>query len=135
MRAGTDSRNRSPGGGRVAVAVSAAGADPANCDTPYEAAVEERARWSARASSRCRREPEPPVRERPSSSTADLGDRYPVNHFDYRDGVLHAEDVPIPTIAEAVGTPFYCYSTATLTRHYTSSRRPSPSSTRWSATP
>lgn len=41
-----------------------------------------------------------------------------MNHFDYRDGVLHAEDVPIPTIAEAVGTPFYCYSTATLTRHY-----------------
>jgi len=41
-----------------------------------------------------------------------------VNHFDYRDGVLHAEDVPIPAIAEAVGTPFYCYSTATLTRHY-----------------
>jgi diaminopimelate decarboxylase len=41
-----------------------------------------------------------------------------VNHFDYRDGVLHAEDVPIPTIAETVGTPLYCYSTATLTRHY-----------------
>lgn len=41
-----------------------------------------------------------------------------MNHFDYRDGVLFAEDVPIPTIAEAVGTPFYCYSTATLTRHY-----------------
>ena len=41
-----------------------------------------------------------------------------MNHFDYRDGVLHAEDVPIPTIAQAVGTPFYCYSTATLTRHY-----------------
>ena len=41
-----------------------------------------------------------------------------MNHFDYRDGVLHAEDVPIPAIAEAVGTPFYCYSTATLTRHY-----------------
>ena len=41
-----------------------------------------------------------------------------MNHFDYRDGVLHAEDVPIPEIAEAVGTPFYCYSTATLTRHY-----------------
>jgi diaminopimelate decarboxylase len=34
------------------------------------------------------------------------------------DGVLHAEDVPIPEIAAAVGTPFYCYSTATLTRHY-----------------
>jgi diaminopimelate decarboxylase len=41
-----------------------------------------------------------------------------VNHFDYRDGVLHAEDVPLPLIAEAVGTPFYCYSTATLERHY-----------------
>ncbi|MBN9016313.1 MAG: diaminopimelate decarboxylase [Rhizobiales bacterium] len=41
-----------------------------------------------------------------------------MNHFDYRDGVLHAEDVPIPLIAEAVGTPFYCYSTATLVRHF-----------------
>lgn len=41
-----------------------------------------------------------------------------MNHFDYRDGVLHAEDVPVPDIAAAVGTPFYCYSTATLTRHY-----------------
>ncbi|MCA0047274.1 diaminopimelate decarboxylase [Mesorhizobium sp. B283B1A] len=41
-----------------------------------------------------------------------------MNHFDYRDGVLHAEDVAIPDIASEVGTPFYCYSTATLTRHY-----------------
>ncbi len=41
-----------------------------------------------------------------------------MNHFDYRDGVLHAEDVPLPEIAAAVGTPFYCYSTATLTRHF-----------------
>ena len=41
-----------------------------------------------------------------------------MNHFDYRDGVLCAEDVPLPRIAEAVGTPFYCYSTATLTRHF-----------------
>jgi len=41
-----------------------------------------------------------------------------VNHFHYRNGVLHAEDVPLPAIAAAVGTPFYCYSTATLTRHY-----------------
>ncbi len=32
--------------------------------------------------------------------------------------MLHAEDVPVPTIAGEVGTPFYCYSTATLTRHY-----------------
>ena len=41
-----------------------------------------------------------------------------MNHFDYKDGVLHAEDVAIPAIAAAVGTPFYCYSSATLTRHY-----------------
>ncbi len=41
-----------------------------------------------------------------------------MNHFDYRDGVLYAEDVPVPEIARAVGTPFYCYSTATLERHY-----------------
>jgi diaminopimelate decarboxylase len=41
-----------------------------------------------------------------------------VNHFDYRDGVLHAEDVAISDIAASVGTPFYCYSTATLTRHF-----------------
>jgi diaminopimelate decarboxylase len=41
-----------------------------------------------------------------------------MNHFEYRGGVLHAEDVALPALAEAVGTPFYCYSTATLTRHY-----------------
>ncbi len=41
-----------------------------------------------------------------------------MHHFDYKNGVLHAEDVAIEEIARAVGTPFYCYSTATLTRHY-----------------
>jgi len=41
-----------------------------------------------------------------------------MNHFEYRDGVLHAEDVPVQTIAKAVGTPLYIYSTATLTRHF-----------------
>jgi diaminopimelate decarboxylase len=41
-----------------------------------------------------------------------------VNHFDYRDGALYAEDVSIADIASAVGTPFYCYSTATIERHY-----------------
>jgi diaminopimelate decarboxylase len=41
-----------------------------------------------------------------------------MNHFDYRDGVLHAEAVNLSDLAEAVGTPFYCYSTATLERHY-----------------
>jgi len=41
-----------------------------------------------------------------------------MNHFDYRDGVLHAEGVSLSAIADAVGTPFYCYSTATLERHY-----------------
>jgi diaminopimelate decarboxylase len=41
-----------------------------------------------------------------------------LHHFAHRAGVLHAEDVAVPAIAAAVGTPFYCYSTATLTRHY-----------------
>jgi diaminopimelate decarboxylase len=41
-----------------------------------------------------------------------------MNHFDYRDGVLHAEAVDLSAIAATVGTPFYCYSTATLERHY-----------------
>ena len=41
-----------------------------------------------------------------------------MNHFQYIDGVLHAENVPVPEIAKAVGTPFYIYSTATLERHY-----------------
>jgi diaminopimelate decarboxylase len=41
-----------------------------------------------------------------------------MNHFDYRGGMLHAEDVALDRLAAAVGTPFYCYSTATLTRHY-----------------
>ncbi|MDJ0627926.1 MAG: diaminopimelate decarboxylase [Rhodobacter sp.] len=41
-----------------------------------------------------------------------------MDHFLYRDGVLHAEDVAVPEIAAAVGTPFYLYSAATLTRHY-----------------
>jgi len=41
-----------------------------------------------------------------------------VNHFDYRDGALCAEDVPVADIAAKVGTPFYCYSTATLERHF-----------------
>lgn len=41
-----------------------------------------------------------------------------MNHFEYRDGVLFAEDVAVPAIAAAVGTPFYVYSSATLTRHY-----------------
>ncbi|ARC89267.1 diaminopimelate decarboxylase [Rhodovulum sp. MB263] len=41
-----------------------------------------------------------------------------MDHFLYRDGALHAEDVPLSEIAAAVGTPFYCYSVATLTRHF-----------------
>jgi diaminopimelate decarboxylase len=41
-----------------------------------------------------------------------------MHHFAYRDGVLHAEAVNLDTLAAAVRTPFYCYSTATLTRHY-----------------
>ena len=41
-----------------------------------------------------------------------------MHHFAYRDGVLHAEAVNLASLAQAVGTPFYCYSTATLERHY-----------------
>ncbi len=41
-----------------------------------------------------------------------------MNHFTYQRGVLHAEEVPLTAIAEAVGTPTYVYSTATLTRHF-----------------
>jgi diaminopimelate decarboxylase len=41
-----------------------------------------------------------------------------LDHFDYRNGILHAEDVALAAIAEAVGTPVYVYSTATLERHY-----------------
>ncbi len=41
-----------------------------------------------------------------------------MDHFLYRNGSLHAEDVPLAEIAATVGTPFYCYSAATLTRHY-----------------
>jgi diaminopimelate decarboxylase len=41
-----------------------------------------------------------------------------MDHFLYRDGILHAEDVALTRIAASVGTPFYCYSTATLTRHF-----------------
>src|SRR3954469_7190995 len=41
-----------------------------------------------------------------------------MNHFQYKDGVLCAEGVRLDLLAEKVGTPFYCYSTATLERHY-----------------
>ncbi|MFV2035047.1 MAG: diaminopimelate decarboxylase, partial [Halocynthiibacter sp.] len=41
-----------------------------------------------------------------------------MDHFIYRDGTLHAEDVRLSRIAAQIGTPFYCYSSATLTRHF-----------------
>jgi diaminopimelate decarboxylase len=41
-----------------------------------------------------------------------------MHHFAYRDGALHAEAVSVAALADSVGTPFYCYSTATLERHY-----------------
>ena len=40
-----------------------------------------------------------------------------MDHFELRSGVIHAEDVPLTAIADAVGTPVYVYSRATLTRH------------------
>src|SRR5690606_34135365 len=58
-----------------------------------------------------------------SRSPTGQGKRVPeavpaMNHFAYRNGVLFAEEVAVPDIAARVGTPFYCYSTATLRRHY-----------------
>ena len=41
-----------------------------------------------------------------------------MHHFSYKSGILHAEDVNLKDLADEVGTPFYCYSTATLERHY-----------------
>ena len=41
-----------------------------------------------------------------------------MHHFAYKNGILHAEDVNLDDLARDVGTPFYCYSTATLSRHY-----------------
>ena len=40
-----------------------------------------------------------------------------MDHFLIRDGVMHAEDVPLTLIAQEVGTPCYVYSTATIERH------------------
>jgi diaminopimelate decarboxylase len=41
-----------------------------------------------------------------------------MHHFEMKNGVMHAEDVDIRMLAREVGTPFYCYSSATLTRHF-----------------
>ena len=41
-----------------------------------------------------------------------------MHHFAYRNGALHAEDVPLAKIASEVGTPFYCYSSSTIERHF-----------------
>jgi diaminopimelate decarboxylase len=42
-----------------------------------------------------------------------------MHFFDYKDGVLHAEGVALPELAKSVETPFYCYSAATIRRHFT----------------
>jgi len=41
-----------------------------------------------------------------------------VDYFNYREGELYAENIAVKTIADAIGTPFYLYSSATLVRHY-----------------
>lgn len=41
-----------------------------------------------------------------------------MHHFTYKDGTLHVEDVDLVSLSKSVGTPYYCYSTATLERHY-----------------
>src|SRR3979411_3290767 len=62
--------------------------------------------------------PLPKAARNPSFSTRSSTTELAMNHFDYRNGVLHAEAVNLIELAAAVGTPFYCYSTATLERHY-----------------
>jgi len=52
-----------------------------------------------------------------------------MNHFEYRNGRLHAEDVDLAHLAEKIGTPFYCYSTATLERHFRVFREAVPEGT------
>ena len=41
-----------------------------------------------------------------------------MHYFEYKDGRLFCEDVPLEKIADEVGTPFYCYSQKTLIRHF-----------------
>jgi diaminopimelate decarboxylase len=41
-----------------------------------------------------------------------------MDHFHYQRGTLHAEDISLADMADTVGTPFYCYSSATIGRHY-----------------
>jgi diaminopimelate decarboxylase len=41
-----------------------------------------------------------------------------MHHFHYHNGALHCENVPVTAIAQAVGTPFYLYSSATLEHHF-----------------
>lgn len=47
-----------------------------------------------------------------------------MDYFSYKNGELYAENIPIRTLTEAIGTPFYCYSTATLRRHFEVFRAP-----------
>src|SRR3972149_7885697 len=60
----------------------------------------------------------PGGRTNESYSTACLTEPQSMHHFNYRGGVLHAEAVNLDRLAAEGGTPFYCYSTATLERHY-----------------
>ena len=63
--------------------------------------------------------PMPPQARPGGAAAARAARRSAVNHFELRDGELACEDVPLARIAEAVGTPVYVYSTATLERHFT----------------
>src|SRR5436190_18317160 len=73
---------------------------------------------SIRASASTPRRKRPGARKNRSYSTRSSVIERAMNHFDYRNGVLHAEAVNLSDLAERVGTPFYCYSSATLERHY-----------------
>src|SRR5437764_12439304 len=54
----------------------------------------------------------------PSTGSSTRRDESSMHHFAYRAGVMHAEAVDLASLAQVVETPFYCYSTATLERHY-----------------
>src|SRR5262249_401441 len=72
---------------------------------------------------RCPRPTSPRPRKRtpptsPSPTSPSPGNHASMSHFPYRDGTLHAEDVPLDRLAAAPRTPFYCYSSAALTERY-----------------
>ena len=87
-------------------------------DPPPKPAAPADGSLAARSRRPRRRRPQPREAASSTSCSTSCSRGPPCIISRIRDGVLCAEDVPVPAIAAEVGTPFYCYSTATLTRHY-----------------